>query len=60
MAVILRKCKCYTSLSHAGKENTILTPVETVRKTVQEDYCRPRGSLSGGGLRFTSEYSKDS
>ena len=33
MTVILRKCKCYTSLSHAGKEDIILTPVETVRKT---------------------------
>lgn len=49
MTVILRKCKCYTSLSHAGKENIILTPVETVRKTTQEDYCRPWGLSVGEG-----------
>lgn len=48
MTVILRKCKCYTSLSHAGKEDIILTPVETVRKTLQEDYCCRGWGLSVG------------
>ena len=47
MTVILRKCKCYTSLSHAGKEDIILTPVETVRKTLQENYCCRGGSQRG-------------